>query len=75
MGDQHAWGALLEARGFGVLVERRLSELTKQDVIRAILDVHNDKNLWKKCDNLGEVIRRQQQTGSEKLAGLINMRR
>ncbi|KAL3915953.1 MAG: hypothetical protein SGILL_005401, partial [Bacillariaceae sp.] len=79
MGDQHAWGSLLEAKGLGLLIRKqRMLDLTEKDIIVAVESILSAMNgivktnsktdsLLEHCHRLRESIREDPQTGSEKL--------
>jgi UDP:flavonoid glycosyltransferase YjiC (YdhE family) len=78
MGDQFAWGALLEAKGLGVVIKpRRHLDLTIQDFVDAIESVflgddrQGNKRMVDKCRCLGEIIQKQKPNGVQALADLM----
>ncbi|KAG7356458.1 hypothetical protein IV203_001144 [Nitzschia inconspicua] len=83
MGDQFAWGALLAAKGLGLIIQRRLDnsqskDLTIEDFVYPIQSIRHEgstsnegESITKRCRSLGELIRKQPRSGAAAVADLI----
>jgi UDP:flavonoid glycosyltransferase YjiC (YdhE family) len=79
LGDQTAWGMLLQAKGLGLLIKRSPpSDLTSDDIIDAVRTVLGEEGssdetmIQKRCRQLGETIRKQRDVGPQKLVEIID---